>query len=167
MTKTNAARILDKLGVEYELIEYEVDETDLSAITVAKKLGQNIDQVFKTLVLRGDKTSVFVCIIPGGEELDLKKAAQASGNKNAAMVPMKEILELTGYIRGGCSPLGMKKKYPTYIDESCILCDYIFISAGIRGLQIKIMPDDLIKSTSCEITDLVLLSNRLQTQVKN
>jgi Cys-tRNA(Pro)/Cys-tRNA(Cys) deacylase len=167
MTKTNAARILDKLVVEYELIEYEVDESDLSAIAVAKKLGQNIDQVFKTLVLRGDKTSVFVCIIPGGEELDLKKAAQASGNKNAAMVPMKEILELTGYIRGGCSPLGMKKKYPTYIDESCILFDYIFISAGIRGLQIKIMPDDLIKSTSCQIADLVLLSNRLQTQVKN
>ncbi len=159
MTKTNAARILDKLGISYELVEYEADESDLSATAVASKLGQNIDQVFKTLVLQGDKTGVFVCIIPGGEELDLKKAAQISGNKNSAMVPMKEILGLTGYIRGGCSPLGMKKKYPTYIDESCILYDHIFISAGIRGLQIKIAPNDLITSALCVVTDLVLLLN--------
>jgi Cys-tRNA(Pro)/Cys-tRNA(Cys) deacylase len=155
MTKTNAARILDSLGIKYSLIEYEVDESDLSATAVAARLGQNIDQVFKTLVLRGDKTGVFVCVIPGGEELDLKKAAQVSGNKNAVMVPMKDILGLTGYIRGGCSPLGMKKKYPTYIDESCILFDFIFISAGIRGLQIQIAPNDLITSASCEIADLV------------
>jgi Cys-tRNA(Pro)/Cys-tRNA(Cys) deacylase len=105
MTKTNAARILDKQGINYELIAYEVDESNLSANAVAAKLGQNIEQVFKTLVLRGDKTGIFVCVIPGGEELDLKKAAQSSGNKNAVMVPVKEILELTGYIRGGCSPL--------------------------------------------------------------
>jgi Cys-tRNA(Pro)/Cys-tRNA(Cys) deacylase len=155
ITKTNAARLLDKQHIPYELIPYEVDESDLSAIAVATKLGQNIEQVFKTLVLRGDKTSVFVCIIPGGEEVNLKKAANASGNKNCAMVPMKEILELTGYIRGGCSPLGMKKNYPTYIDESCTLFDYIFISAGIRGLQIKVNPEDLIKVTPCEVTDLV------------
>jgi Cys-tRNA(Pro)/Cys-tRNA(Cys) deacylase len=155
MTKTNAARILDSLGIKYSLVEYEVDESDLSATAVATKLGQDIDQVFKTLVLRGDKTGVFVCVIPGGEELDLKKAAQVSGNKNAAMVPMKEILGITGYIRGGCSPLGMKKKFPTFIDESCILFDFIFISAGIRGLQIQITPNDLITSASCEIADLL------------
>jgi Cys-tRNA(Pro)/Cys-tRNA(Cys) deacylase len=155
MTKTNAARILDAMGIHFELIPYQVDETDLSAPTVAKKLGQNIEQVFKTLVLRGDKTGVFVCVIPGGEELDLKKAAKVSENKNSAMVPMKEILELTGYIRGGCSPLGMKKKYPIYIDETCTLHEFIFISAGIRGLQIKIAPDDLIKSTGALICDLI------------
>jgi Cys-tRNA(Pro)/Cys-tRNA(Cys) deacylase len=155
MTKTNAARILDKLGVKYELIAYEVDESDLSAINVAAKLGQNIEQVFKTLVLRGDKSGIFICIIPGAEELDLKKAAQASGNKNAGMVAMKEILEITGYIRGGCSPIGMKKNYPAYIDESCILYEFIFISAGVRGLQLKITPDDLITSVSCEVSNLV------------
>lgn len=155
LIKTNAARILDKLGITYELIAYEVDETDLSAITVASKLGQNIDQVFKTLVLRGDKNGVFVCIIPGGEEVDLKKAAQVSENKNAAMIAMKDILELTGYIRGGCSPIGMKKKYPTYIDETCILFDSIFISAGVRGLQVKINPQDLINAVDCRVCDLV------------
>lgn len=155
MTKTNAARLLDSQGVKYELVSYEINEADLSATAVADKLGQNIEQVFKTLVLRGDKTGVFVCIISGGEELNLKKAAQVSGNKSAAMVAMKEITELTGYIRGGCSPLGMKKKYPTYIDESCTLYDYIFVSAGIRGLQLKISPDDLIKSTPCELANIV------------
>ncbi|MCE5344903.1 MAG: Cys-tRNA(Pro) deacylase [Bacteroidales bacterium] len=155
MSKTNAARILDKQGMKYELVEYEVDESDLSAISVSSKLGQNIDQIFKTLVLRGDKTGICVCIIPGGEELDLKKAAHLSGNKNVAMVPVKEILGLTGYIRGGCSPLGMKKKYPTYIDESCLLHDFIFVSAGMRGLQLKIAPPDLIKSASCIVADLV------------
>lgn len=155
MTKTNAARILDKLGIKYELIAYEVDESDLSATTVASKLGQNIEQVFKTLVLTGDKTGVFVCIIPGGEELNLKKAAQASGNKNASMVAVKDILELTGYIRGGCSPLGMKKRYPAFIDETCLLQEYLFVSAGIRGLQIKITPDDLISAASCIISDLI------------
>jgi Cys-tRNA(Pro)/Cys-tRNA(Cys) deacylase len=159
MTKTNAARILDTQGIKYELIAYEVDESDLSATCVAIKLGLNIEQIFKTLVLRGDKTGIFVCIIPGGEELDLKKAATSSGNKYATMIHVKEILELTGYIRGGCSPLGMKKKYPTYIDESCILFDFIYVSAGIRGLQLKIAPDDLIRSASCYISDLVSIWN--------
>jgi len=157
MTKTNAARILDSLGIKYELVEYQVDESDLSAASVATKLGQDIEQVFKTLVLRGDKTGIFVCVIPGGEEVNLKKAAKISGNKNAEMIAMKEILELTGYIRGGCSPIGMKKKYPTYIDESCILFETIFVSAGVRGLQFKIAPDDLVAAASCEIGDLVLL----------
>jgi Cys-tRNA(Pro)/Cys-tRNA(Cys) deacylase len=155
MTKTNAARILDKLGIVYELKEYQVDESDLSATTVAAKLGQNIDQVFKTLVLRGDKNGVFVCVIPGGNELDLKKAAKVSGNKNAVMVPMKDILELTGYIRGGCSPLGMKKKYPVFIHESCILFDFIFVSAGLRGLQLKINPKDFIQSVQGMTTDML------------
>jgi len=155
MTKTNAARILDKMGVKYELAEYEVDESDLSATSVALKLGQNIEEIYKTLVLRGDKTGIFVCIIPGGEELDLKKAAHVSGNKNAAMVAVKEIMGLTGYVRGGCSPLGMKKKYPTYIDESSTLYDFIFVSAGIRGLQFKIATDDLIRCGSFIVADLV------------
>lgn len=155
MTKTNAARILDSLDIRYELISYEFDESDLSAVTVAQKLGQNIEQVFKTLVLRGDKTGVFICIIPGGEELNLKKAARVSGNKSVDMVPVKEILGLTGYIRGGCSPLAMKKKYSGFIDESCQLFDHIFVSAGIRGTQIKISPVDLIKASSFEVADLV------------
>lgn len=155
MTKTNAARILDANSIKYELIPYEVDENDLSAISVAAKLTQQIDLVFKTLVLRGDKTGVMVAIIPGGEELNLKKTAKISGNKFTEMVAMKEILELTGYIRGGCSPLGMKKKYPNFIHETCILFDHIFVSAGVRGLQIKINPNDLISVTGCIIADLV------------
>jgi Cys-tRNA(Pro)/Cys-tRNA(Cys) deacylase len=155
MTKTNAARILDRQGIKYELLAYEVDESDLSAVSVAEKLGQDADQVFKTLLLQGDKTGVFVCIIPGAEELDLKKAALFSANKRVELVPMKEILGLTGYIRGGCSPVGMKKSYPTFIDESCIIYDYIFISAGMRGMQIKIAPDDLIKAISCKMGDLI------------
>ena len=155
MSKTNAARLLDSEGIPYELVSYDVDESDLSASSVAAKLGQDIDQIYKTLVLRGDKTGVFICIIPGNEELDLKKAAKISGNKNAGMVQMKEILELTGYIRGGCSPVGMKKRYSTYIDENCILYDQIYVSAGIRGLQLKIAPDDLIFVTGSEIYSLI------------
>ena len=155
MNKTNAARLLDSQGISYELIPYEVDESDLSASSVAAKLRQDLSQIYKTLVLRGDKTGVFICIIPGNKELDLKKAAKVSGNKNAAMVQMKEILELTGYIRGGCSPVGMKKKYSTYIDENCILYDQIYISAGIRGLQLKISTDDLILVTGSEICGLI------------
>jgi Cys-tRNA(Pro)/Cys-tRNA(Cys) deacylase len=158
-TKTNAARLLDKEGIKYELVPYEVDENDLSAISVAAKLGQNVEQVFKTLVLSGDKTGVFVCIIPRAEELDLKKASQISGNKNAAMIPVKSILELTGYIRGGCSPLGMKKKYPSYIDETCLLYDFIYVSAGLRGLQLKIDPNDLIKTAECTICDLIAIQH--------
>jgi Cys-tRNA(Pro)/Cys-tRNA(Cys) deacylase len=157
--KTNAARILDRQGIKYELLEYVVDESDLGAVAVAEKLKQNVELVFKTLVLRGDKSGIFVCIIPGAEELDLKKTAHLSGNKSVAMVPVKEILDLTGYIRGGCSPIGMKKSYPTYIDESCILYDYIFVSAGMRGMQLKIAPDDLKKVTGCQSGDLILLLN--------
>jgi len=154
MRKTNAARLLDAKGIGYELTEYEVDESDLSAVTLAIKIGQNIDQIFKTLVLRGDKTGVFVVVVPGNAEVDLKKAAKISGNKSAAMVHQKELLGLTGYIRGGCSPLGMKKPYPIFIHESCFLFDSIFISAGQRGLQLKLNPEDLIKITAGVVGDM-------------
>lgn len=154
MKKTNAARLLDAKSIQYELAEYEVDESDLSATTLAKKIGQNIEQIFKTLVLRGDKTGVFVAVIPGNCEVDLKKAAKVSGNKSCAMVQQKELLGLTGYIRGGCSPLGMKKTYPIYIHETCQLFDWIFISAGQRGLQLKLNPEDLIQMTGAGVCDL-------------
>ena len=154
MKKTNAARLLDAKHINYELAEYEVDENDLSAVTLAKKIGQDVEQIFKTLVLRGDKSGVFVCVIPGNAEVDLKKAAKASGNKNCAMVLQKELLGLTGYIRGGCSPLGMKKPYPIYIHETCQLFDLIYISAGQRGLQLKLNPEELIKVTSAVVCDV-------------
>lgn len=154
MKKTNAARLLDTKSIHYELAEYEVDESDLSATTLANKIGQNIEQIFKTLVLRGDKTGVFVAVIPGNCEVDLKKAAKVSGNKNCAMVQQKELLGLTGYIRGGCSPLGMKKTYPIYIHETCQLFDWIFISAGQRGLQLKLNPEDLVLMTGAVVCDV-------------
>ncbi len=144
MKKTNAARILDRLKISYELIEYEVDESDLSAVHVAATARIQIDQVYKTLVLEGDKTGNFVCIIPGGDEIDLKKAAIVSSNKKVAMIPMKDLEPLTGYIRGGCSPLGMKKNFPVYIDISAFDQPAIYISAGVRGMQIKLAPADLV-----------------------
>ena len=155
ISKTNAARLLDKAGVPYELIPYEVDEADLSAVHVASCLGENIGQVFKTLILQGDKSGYFVCVIPGEQEVDLKLAAKVSGNKKCEMLPMKELLPVTGYIRGGCSPIGMKKHFPTYIHESCLFYDFIYISAGIRGLQVKINPRDLVRIAAAEICVLV------------
>ena len=155
MTKTNAARILDRMGIDYDLAVYEVDESDLSAENVAGKLHEDVDRVFKTLILQGDKTGIFVCVIPGAEELDLKKAARISGNRNANMVPVKDILAHTGYIRGGCSPVGMKRSYPTYIDECCTLYDYIYVSAGLRGLQLRLAPDDLVRVTGSVTGDLL------------
>lgn len=149
--KTNAARLLDKAGIAYELIPYTVDESNLAAEHVAEELGENIEQVFKTLVLRGDKNGLFVCVIPGNFEVDLKVAARISGNKNCDLIPMKELLPLTGYIRGGCSPIGMKKPFPTFIHESALLHDHIYISAGVRGLQFKISPQDLIEFVGAEI----------------
>ncbi|MBO5805100.1 MAG: Cys-tRNA(Pro) deacylase [Bacteroidales bacterium] len=149
--KTNAARLLDKAGITYELIPYEVDESNLAAEHVAEQLGQNIEQVFKTLVLRGDKNGLFVCVIPGNFEVDLKVAAKISGNKNCDLIPMKELLPNTGYIRGGCTPIGMKKPYPTFIHESALLYDHIYISAGLRGLQLRISPQDLLDFTGAEI----------------
>lgn len=146
--KTNAVRLLDKEKIEYKLIPYEVDESDLSAIHVAEQLHEPVEQVFKTLVLKGDKSGYFVCIIPGAEELDLKAAAKISGNKSCDMIPMKELLNITGYIRGACSPIGMKKLFPTYIDKSYEVFKYIYISAGKRGLQIQLNPLDLIQIVS-------------------
>jgi Cys-tRNA(Pro)/Cys-tRNA(Cys) deacylase len=156
MNKTNVARLLDIHKINYRMVEYQVDETDLSAVHVAAQLGQEVERVFKTLVLRGDKTGIFVAVVPGDAEVNLKKTAKVSGNKSAAMVHMKELLGLTGYIRGGCSPIGMKKTYPTFIDESCELFDTIFISAGQRGIQIEINPGDLIlfiKAETCSLID--------------
>lgn len=142
--KTNAARLLDAAGIDYELVPYSYSEEDLSAESVAAELGEPIEQVFKTLVLRGDKTKEFVCVIPGDMEVDLKVAAKISGNKNCEMLHVKDLLPTTGYIRGGCSPIGMKKPFPSFIHESALLYDYIYISAGKRGLQIKINPQALI-----------------------
>jgi len=147
MVKTNAARILDAAGVRYEVREYEVDEGDLSAPTVAKKVGMPPEQVFKTLVARGDRTGVLVCCIPANTELDLKAAAALSRNKKVELVAVKEVLGLTGYIRGGVSPFGMKKAYPFYLDETAILWDTIAISAGMRGAQLVLAPDDLVRLT--------------------
>ena len=143
--KTNAARLLEAAGVAFELIPYEVDENNLAADHVAAQLGESIETVFKTLVLRGDRNGLFVCVMPGDMEVDLKSAAKISGNKSCAMIHVKELLPETGYIRGGCSPIGMKKHLPTFIYESALLYDHIYVSAGIRGLQIKINPEDLIK----------------------
>ncbi|QYN49604.1 Cys-tRNA(Pro) deacylase [Apibacter sp. ESL0432] len=149
--KTNAARLLDLHKITYDLIPYEVDENDLSAIHVAETLGENINQVFKTLVLEGDKNGYFVCVIPGNEEINLKQIALLSGNKKCDLIPMKNLIGLTGYIRGACSPIGMKKLFPTYIEESCLNFDSIYISAGQRGLQIQLNPQDLIKLLQAKI----------------
>lgn len=155
LPKTNVARLLDAEGIKYVLVPYEVDESDLSAVHVAQQLGQPIEQLFKTLVLKGNKTGHFVCIIPGAEELDLKKAAKVSGNKSCEMILMKDLLSVTGYIRGACSPIGMKKQFAGYIHESCNEYDLIFVSAGKRGLQIQISPDDLIKIAKLNVESLI------------
>lgn len=154
INKTNAARLLDKANIAYELVPYEVDENNLAANHVAEQLGENIAQVFKTLVLRGDKTGLFVCVIPGDAELNLKLAAKASGNKSAELIPMKELLPATGYIRGGCSPIGMKKTYPVFFHSTCLNFDVIYVSAGVRGLQIKIAARDLIGFIGAAVTTL-------------
>ena len=154
--KTNAARLLDRAKIPYELVPYEVDENNLAATHVAEQLGENIEQVFKTLVLRGDKHGIFVCVIPGDKEVDLKKAAKISGNKSAEMIAMKELLPTTGYIRGGCSPIGMKKLFPTYIDETAQLYDEIGVSAGCRGCQVLLDPmrlADYVNATLCDLTE--------------
>lgn len=142
--KTNAARLLDRAKIAYELVPYEVDEQNLSATHVAEQLGEALESVFKTLILHGDRTGYFVCVVPGDYEVDLKAAARVSGNKKVDLIPMKELLGVTGYIRGGCSPIGMKKQFPTFIHASAEALPFIYISAGIRGLQLKISPQDLI-----------------------
>lgn len=152
--KTNAARLLDRAKISYTLIPYEVDEDDLSCRHVAAQLGEAIECLFKTLVLKGDRSGYFVCVVPGDHEVDLKAAARVSGNKKADLIPMKELLPVTGYIRGGCSPIGMKKTFPTYIHSSCLEQPEIYVSAGVRGLQIRIAPEALIAYTHAETADL-------------
>ncbi|MBQ2562916.1 MAG: Cys-tRNA(Pro) deacylase [Muribaculaceae bacterium] len=153
--KTNAARLLDRAKIHYELIAYEVDENDLSAGHLAATIGEDINQVFKTLVLFGEKTKHFVCVVPGNSEVDLKKAAKVSGNKKVDLIAMKDLLATTGYIRGGCSPIGMKKPFPTFIHESCMMFTHIYISAGQRGLQLKISPQALITYVEATVCDLI------------
>ena len=153
--KTNAARLLDRAKIAYELIPYTVDEDNLAATHVAEELGEDIAMVFKTLILRGDRTGHFVCVIPGDKEVDLKVAARVSGNKKADLIPMKELLPTTGYIRGGCSPIGMKRPFPTFIHATCLDHERIYISAGVRGLQIAIAPADLIAYTGAEVAEII------------
>lgn len=161
MDKTIASRILDRHKISYKLVEYEVDHEHLEARHVAETLGEDITMVYKTLVLRGDKNGVFVCVVAGDKEVDLKKAAKVSGNKKAAMIPLKELLPLTGYIRGGCTSIGMKKNYPVFLDQQSLDLSYIFISAGRRGLQIKLDPRDLIKVTNANTADLIVENDEL------
>lgn len=156
MNKTNAVRMLEAAKINFRTAEYTVDENDLSGMHVAEQLGQPPEQVFKTLVLKGEKKGYLVCCIPVDRELDLKKAAKAAGDKKVEMIPMKDLLSVTGYIRGGCSPVGMKKKFPTYIDETAILFDEIAVSAGVRGGQIIINPDDLCNYVEGEYVDLTM-----------
>lgn len=155
INKTNVARVLDSKKIPYSLIPYTVDENNLAAQHIAEELGENIEQVFKTLVLHGDKTGYFVCVVPGNCEVDLKRAAKLSGNKKAEMIPMKDLLPVTGYIRGGCSPVGMKKTFPTWFHHSCLDFEYIYLSAGVRGLQIKVKAMDIINLVKASIGDLV------------
>lgn len=156
MVKTNAMRLLTQAGIEYELIEYEVDENNLAGVHVAEQTGIPVEQVFKTLVAHGEKRGYLVFCIPVAEELDLKKVAQAVGDKKIELVHVKELLGLTGYIRGGCSPVGMKKKFPTYFDETAILFDKIAVSAGVRGGQLFLDREKLITYLDAQCVDLTI-----------
>ena len=153
--KTNAARLLDKAGIPYRLIPYPVDENNLDARHVADALGEDISCVFKTLVLEAVPAAHFVCVIPGDKEVDLKKAAKIAGAKKADLIPMKTLLPTTGYIRGGCSPIAMKKSFPTFIHESALAYPEIFVSAGVRGLQIAIAPENLIRFIGASTADII------------
>lgn len=155
MKKTNAARILDRLNIPYELKTYIVDPDDLSAVHVAIQVNMNIKTVFKTLVARSDKNNIVMACIPGDDELHLKKLAQAANFKKVEMIPLKELQPLTGYIRGGCSPLGAKKNYPVYLDKTALNWKQIAISAGIRGEQILLNPNDLVKAVNATVIDLI------------
>lgn len=156
MTKTNAVRLVEQAGIAHRCAEYAFDEHDLSGLHAAQAIGMPPEQVFKTLVARGDKRGILVFCIPVCCSLELKKAAKAAGDKKVELVPMKELLALTGYIRGGCSPIGMKKSYPTYIDETALLFDEIAVSAGARGQQLLLAPEELIHytgMTACDLTE--------------
>ncbi len=154
LPKTNAARLLDRAKIAYELIPYQVDLDNLAATHVAEQLGEDVAQVFKTLVLRGDRNGIFVCIIPGDHEVDRKLAAKVSGNKSAEMIAMKELLPTTGYIRGACSPIAMKRNFPTFIHPTALDFDVIYVSAGVRGMQIAIDPKVLISFVEAQCVEL-------------
>lgn len=154
--KTNAMRLLDSANIPYETRSYAYDESDLSGVHAAEVLGLPCETVFKTLVARGDKTGLTVFCIPVAEELDLKKAAKVSGNKSIELLHVKELLPSTGYIRGGCSPIGMKKKFPTFLDETAMLFDTIAVSAGQRGVQILLSPDELLSFTDATYVDITV-----------
>ena len=156
MKKTNAMRELDKNKIAYEIQEYEVDENDLGAIAVSMKTGQDITKIFKTLVLLTDKNDMIVACIPGADNIDLKKLAKVAGAKKVEMLEMKKLLPMTGYIRGGCSPIGIKKRHRTFIHESALTKDKIMISGGMRGLQVIISPEDLIKYVEMEVADIIV-----------
>ena len=155
--KTNAARLLDKAKIAYELIPYTVDENNLAATHVAEELGEDIATVFKTLILCGDRNGYLVCVVPGDYEVDLKLAAKVSGNKKVEMIAMKDLLGVTGYIRGGCSPVGMKKRFPTYFHSTALDFDVIYVSAGVRGLQLEIAPSDLIGFVGAVVADVAAM----------
>ncbi|MDE5810063.1 MAG: Cys-tRNA(Pro) deacylase [Muribaculaceae bacterium] len=156
INKTNAARLLDKAHINYVLVPYEVDENNLTADHVAEQLGEDIKSVFKTLVLHGDRAGYFVCVVPGDAEVDLKKAAKVAGDKKVDLIPMKELLPLTGYIRGGCSPVGMKKAFPTFFHVTANDFEKIYVSAGQRGLQFEIAPADLINYCRAKVADIIV-----------
>ncbi len=155
MVKTNAMRLLDQAGISYQTYEYTVDENNLAGVHVANQIGLPVEQVFKTIVTKGEKKGYLVFCIPVAEELNLKKAATLVGDKKIELVHVKDLLGLTGYIRGGCSPIGMKKKFPTYIDETAILFDEITISAGVRGCQLLVNREALIDYLGAKLDDLV------------
>lgn len=154
LMKTNAIRILESKNIPHNTIDYEFIEEEIDAVSVAHKIGAEPEQVFKTLVARNDKNEIHVFVIPGNFELNLKKAAKASGSKSIEMIKVKELQPLTGYIRGGCSPIGMKKQFPTYIDETAQLHEIIYCSAGIRGMQVSLSPIKLAEVTKAEFADL-------------
>lgn len=154
MTKTNAMRLLEAAGIEFEVLEYPVDENDLSGESVARKTGKAHEQIFKTLVFSGEKNGFGVCCIPTCEELDLKKAAKLFGEKKVEMLHVKDLLKTTGYIRGGCSPIGMKKQFPTVIDETACLFDKIYVSAGVRGMMLGVEPQALAAFVKARLADV-------------
>ncbi|MCM1450563.1 MAG: Cys-tRNA(Pro) deacylase [Clostridiales bacterium] len=153
-SKTNVARLLDKAHIQYTLVPYTVDENNLAADHIATELDEDINLVFKTLVLQDDKRGHLVCVVPGNREVDLKKAAKAAGAKKVEMIAMKELLPLTGYIRGGCSPIGMRKPFPTFFHSTATGFEFIYVSAGQRGLQLKINPLDLINYVGATVADI-------------
>ena len=155
MSKTNAIRILDVQGIAHSVVEYDCSEEELDAASVARAIGADPDMVFKTLVARGDRTGVIVFVVPGPAELRLKKAAAASENKHVELIAVRELLPLTGYVRGGCSPIGMKKAYVTFIDETALVLDAIYVSAGQRGMQVRLSPGDLASVVDASFVDVI------------